>query len=235
MGQLLSILFPTSAGNDEETPKGKNKITDAERATLDLKTQKDKLTQYTKRIAKSIEIEKERIRSLMAEGRRDHAKAVLSFVKSQEKLIEDALGKQMSIERMISTIEEAGMNAKIFAALKEGTNELKLIEKVMSQEKVDKVMDDMDEACAAADEISKTLSDQNRIGGSSEDIDDELAALVKQVAEEEKPKEEKVIKAEEIKVEEKKKKEEEKPKKEEEKVEENEKEDEEEEKQPIAA
>ena len=99
----------------------KNKhISQLDEVTLNLKSQKDRLIKYQKKINLNIEELNIKIKILLKENKLKLAKIILKKKKLQGKLIENAFGQQNNIEKMINSLEESQIDINVYNALKEG-------------------------------------------------------------------------------------------------------------------
>ena len=84
----LSRLFSFSKmGNlfAKKTPK--SRVTEQDKAVLQLKTQRDKLKQYQKKIQINLEKERELAKTLLKDGKKDRALLLLKKKRAQETLL----------------------------------------------------------------------------------------------------------------------------------------------------
>ena len=76
----------------KKTPK--SRVTEQDKAVLQLKTQRDKLKQYQKKIQNNLEKERELAKTLLKDGKKDRALLLLKKKRAQETL----LAKTVSID-----------------------------------------------------------------------------------------------------------------------------------------
>lgn len=93
----------------------------------------------------------------MKEGKKERAKLALQKKKFQENIIIKTEAKLLNIEELVNSVEFAKVQAEVFHALKEGKKALEDINKQMSIDEVEKLMEDTAEAIAYQEEISKLL------------------------------------------------------------------------------
>ena len=67
--------------------KASSRITEHDRAVLELKKQRDKLKQYQKKIEGNLESDRQLAKRLLKEGKKDRAKLMLRKKKYQESLL----------------------------------------------------------------------------------------------------------------------------------------------------
>ncbi|TPX72465.1 hypothetical protein CcCBS67573_g05857 [Chytriomyces confervae] len=153
------------------------KITQHDRAILDLKVQRDKIKKYQKKLAQVAESETRIAKSHLAKGDKRRALLALKKKKYQESLIEKADMQLLNLEQMTDTIEFALIERDILEGLKQGNTVLKEIHKEMNVEAVQQLMDDTADAIAYQNEIDEILGGKLS-DADMEDIEEELEALV---------------------------------------------------------
>jgi len=139
--------------------KQEKAVAQHDRAVLELKTQRDELKKYMKRVVILIGKEVETAKKLLNEGRRDTARLCLRKKKNQENLLKQADANLQNIEEMINSIEFAQVQHKIFESLKQGNEALKKLQ-TMSVEDVEELLLDTKEAIEHQQEIDRLLSEQ---------------------------------------------------------------------------
>nr|XP_011416107.2 charged multivesicular body protein 6-A [Crassostrea gigas] len=158
---------------EKKTKQHESKVTEQDKAILQLKQQRDKLKQYQKKIAVQIEKDREVAKSLLKDGKKDKAKLILRKKKFQESLIEKTDGQLENIERMVHDIEFAQIETQVVQGLKVGNDSLKKLHEILSLEDVEKIMDETRESIDYQREIDELLSG----GLTAQDEDDVLAEL----------------------------------------------------------
>ncbi|GAM20782.1 hypothetical protein SAMD00019534_039570 [Acytostelium subglobosum LB1] len=156
------------SGGDRE-----NQISATDKAVLDLKVQRDKLKQYQQQINVVIQKEINIAKECTKNNKKKQALLALKKKKYQEKLLEETDQNLLNIQEMISKIEQAEFQAKIFESLQKGNAALKQLQKELSLEDVENIMAETEEAIEYQNEISKAMSGQF----SSEEEDELLAEL----------------------------------------------------------
>ena len=153
--------------------KPESRVTEQDRAVLQLKQQRDKLKQYQKKI--NVQIEKDRTvaKQLLHDGRKDKAKLMLRKKKFQESLLEKTDGQLDNIDRMVNDLEFAQVESQVVQGLKVGNESLKKLHQLLSLDDVEKIMDETREGIEYQQEIDDLLSG----GLTSQDEDDVLAEL----------------------------------------------------------
>jgi len=140
---------------------------------LQLKQQRDKLKQYQKKIQLNMDKERETAKKLIKNGMKDRALLLLKKKRYQESLLAKTDGQIDNIEQLVGNVEFAQIEAKVVEGLKAGNESLKQLQKIMSLEQVEKIMDETREAVEYQNEIDTLLSGQL----TAEDEDAVLAEL----------------------------------------------------------
>jgi len=177
----MGFLFSKKKKNTEhfaedDVKKKKGKVTEHDKAVLDLKVQRDKLKQYQKRMTAVVEKEKETARQLLKAGQKDKALLVLKKKKRQEQLLAQSEAQLDNVSQMIDSVEFAQMEKDVFDKLKSGNEVLTALNKEMSIEKIDALMEETEEALAVQREIEEALAGHLTTEDDA-DIEEELAAL----------------------------------------------------------
>ncbi|KAF2234601.1 hypothetical protein EV356DRAFT_484921 [Viridothelium virens] len=132
-------------GNSTSTPK----ISAQDRAILDMKTQRDKLHQYQKRIRILTDRETEIARECLRRDNIKHAKLALRRKKYQETLLANTDKSLAQLEILTQDIEFALVQKDVVFGLQQGTNVLKEIHREMGGiDKVEQLMGESEEARA---------------------------------------------------------------------------------------
>jgi hypothetical protein len=117
------------------------------RAILDLKTQRDKLHQYQRRITHLTALETSAARTLLAKGDKPRALLALRRKKYQESLLAKTDAQLEQLERLTSSVEFALIQKDVLFGLQQGTRVLKEIHREMGGiENVEKLMGETAEA-----------------------------------------------------------------------------------------
>ena len=147
-----------------------------------MKTQRDKLHQSQKRIAKLTDRETEIAKECLAQGRKDKALLALRRKKYQESLLAKTDAQLAQLQQLTSDVEFAVVQKDVLYGLQQGTAVLRQIHAEMGGiEKVEKILEDNAEARAYQKEISEMLGGQ--LNNQDEDeVEDEVEALEREVA-----------------------------------------------------
>ncbi|KAL5018865.1 hypothetical protein ScPMuIL_004587 [Solemya velum] len=151
-----------------------SKVTEQDKAVLQLKQQRDKLKEYQKKINFQIGKDRQVAKQLLTDGRKsEKAKLLLRKKKFQESLLEKTDGQLENIGQMVHDLEFAQIENEVIKGLKIGNESLKKIHELLSLEDVEKIMEDTRDAVEYQNEIDSLLSG----GLTDEDEDDVLAEL----------------------------------------------------------
>lgn len=161
-------------GSKKKAPEG---VSQHDVAVLDLKTQRDKLKQARKRAELAIEKETEAAAELARRGQRDRALLCLKKKRYQMTLMSQIEGALDNVQSLVDSIEFAQLTAQVVDRLKVGKDALEELNRQVTVEDVERIMDDTADAIAYRQEIAQLLGTKL----SDEDTDaaeEELAALL---------------------------------------------------------
>ncbi|CAH1756849.1 2869_t:CDS:10 [Entrophospora sp. SA101] len=128
-----------------------------DRAILDLKVQRDKLKQYQKKIKVVADKETEIAKKALSQGNKRTALLALRKKKYQQQLLEKTDTQLFNLEELTQSIEFALVEKDVFAGLEKGNSILKEIHKEISIEKVEKLMEETEDAISYQNEIEELL------------------------------------------------------------------------------
>ncbi|XP_040033239.2 charged multivesicular body protein 6 [Gasterosteus aculeatus] len=153
--------------------KKQSRVTEQDKAVLQLKQQRDKLRQYQKRIG--LQLQKERLlaKQLLQDGRKDKALLLLKKKRYQDQLLDKTENQIGNLERMVQDLEFAQIETKVIQGLKVGNECLKKMHEVMSVEEVERIMDETQDAI----EYQRQIDDMLAGSLTQEDEDAVLAEL----------------------------------------------------------
>lgn len=159
-----------------------SRVTAQDKAILDLKTQRDKLHQYQRRIVVLTDKETQIARQMLAAGDKKRALLALRRKKYQESLLAKTDTQLEQLQQLTSSVEFALIQKDVVFGLQQGTRVLKEIHAEMGGiEHVEKLMGETADAVAYQKEISEMLG--GRISNQDEEeVEDELAALEAEMA-----------------------------------------------------
>ncbi|CAN0173318.1 unnamed protein product [Ectocarpus sp. 6 AP-2014] len=171
MGNLMS----------RKKKRERDHVTDQDRAVLDLKNSRDRLTRYQKKLDLECAKLQAQAAAMVKEKRKDRALLLLKIKKLKQDQADKASSQLLSVHQMMDTIDWETQQLQVFNALKEGNVALNKLHEEMPLDKVEELMADTAESIAMEEEISKA------IGGSwtdanEEDLLAELAELESEAA-----------------------------------------------------
>ncbi|NP_001084537.1 charged multivesicular body protein 6-B [Xenopus laevis] len=138
--------------------KRRSRVTEQDKAVLQLKQQRDKLKQYQKKITLQLQRERELAKQLLHDGKKEKAKLLLKKKRYQEQLLEKTDNQISNLEKMVDDIEFAQIEMKVIEGLKVGNEWLKKMHEVMSIEEVEKIMEETQEGIEYQRQIDEMLS-----------------------------------------------------------------------------
>ncbi|XP_061567530.1 charged multivesicular body protein 6-like [Cololabis saira] len=135
-----------------------SRVTEQDKAILQLKQQRDKLKQYQKRI--NLKLEKERFlaKQLLKDGKKEKALLLLKKKRYQDQLLDKTENQISNLERMVQDIEFMQIEMKVIEGLKVGNDCLKSMHEVMSLEDVERIMDETQESIEYQRQIDEMLA-----------------------------------------------------------------------------
>ncbi|XP_024876321.1 charged multivesicular body protein 6 [Temnothorax curvispinosus] len=160
--------------------KQPSRVTEQDKAILQVKQTRDKIKQYQRKIEQSLEKERLLAKELLKNGKKDRALLLLRKKKYQEQVLSRADGQLENLERMAHDLEFAQVEMKVVDGLKVGNTALKQLHALLSIDEIEKVMDDTREGIEKQREIDEiltsTLATEEEFDES--EIEAELDALV---------------------------------------------------------
>ncbi|XP_028842819.1 charged multivesicular body protein 6 [Denticeps clupeoides] len=135
-----------------------SRITEQDRAVLQLKQQRDKLKQYQKRITLQLERERHLAKLLLKDGKKEKALLLLKKKRYQDQLLEKTENQIANLERLVQDIEFAQIEMKVLEGLKAGNDCLKKMHEVMSIEEVERIMEETHDAIEYQKQIDDLLA-----------------------------------------------------------------------------
>lgn len=162
-------------GQSPSTPK----ITAQDRAIYQLKQQRDKLKQYQRKLDHVIARQTELAREALKRNQPERAKVYLRSKKQQESTIAKTYEQLGNLEHLIGTIEFKLIEKDVVQGLTIGSDVLKRLNTEMSVERIDKLLDTVDEENMKAAEILEMLgmTGLSLSNGEENEVDEELRRL----------------------------------------------------------
>ncbi|KAM0264463.1 hypothetical protein ACHAQJ_000654 [Trichoderma viride] len=149
----------------------------AKNAILGLRAQLDMLQKREKHIMHQIE-EQDGIARKNVNTNKTVAKAALRRKKTQEGTLDKTIAQIATLEQQINSIESANINRETLAVMEKSSDAIKTIHQGLTPEKVDEIMERINEQNALSDEIVNAIT-QNPIGEQYDDgeLEDELERM----------------------------------------------------------
>lgn len=138
--------------------KKATRVTEQDRAVLQLKQQRDKLKQYQKKITLQMEKERQLAKQLLKDGKKEKALLLLKKKRYQDQLLDKTENQISNLERMVQDIEFAQIEMKVIEGLKVGNDWLKKMHEVLSIDEVEKIMDETLDAIEYQKQIDEMLA-----------------------------------------------------------------------------
>ena len=153
-----STKKPTKGINNGSS-SGAAEITAHDRAVLQLKLQRDRLGNTTRKLDVLAQKEHDKAKAFMAEGKKEKALYCLKRKRAQEVKVASIRQMLDNIHEMLSSLDFAKIEADVVASMKEGTNALNVLHRHMQAENVEQVMDEAFEAIQISREVSELLGE----------------------------------------------------------------------------
>lgn len=156
------------------------KITAQDRAIFQLKRQRDNLKQYQRKLNTVIDRQTELAKLALKDGNPDRAKVLLRLKKHQQSVINTTYEQLGNLENLIGTIEFKLIEKDVIYGLSQGNEVLKKLNSEMSVEKIDKVLDDLEDERLKVDEVSDMLGsglsnlDENEVEEELQRLEEEV-------------------------------------------------------------
>ncbi|XP_071813763.1 charged multivesicular body protein 6-A-like isoform X1 [Apostichopus japonicus] len=135
-----------------------SRVTEQDKAVLQLKQQRDKIQQYQQKIETNLDKERQLAKRLIKDGRKDRALLLLKKKRFQEQLLQRTDGQLENLEKMVSELEFSQIQAKVVEGLKTGNESLKKMHEILSIEDVENIMEETQQGIETQREIDELLS-----------------------------------------------------------------------------
>nr|XP_057905786.1 charged multivesicular body protein 6-like [Doryrhamphus excisus] len=135
-----------------------SRVTEQDKAVLQLKQQRDKLKQYQKRITLQLDKEHLLAKQLLKDGRKEKALLLLKKKRYQDQLLDKTENQISNLERMVQDIEFMQIELKVIEGLKAGNDCLRSMHQIMSIEDVERILDETQEAIEYQKQIDDMLA-----------------------------------------------------------------------------
>ncbi|KAL4717988.1 hypothetical protein ACJJTC_013028 [Scirpophaga incertulas] len=137
-----------------------SRVTEQDKAVLQLKQQRDKLKQYQKRIELNLERDRQLAKKLLLEDKRDKAKLLLKKKRYQEQLLQNTDVQLEKLEQLTHDLEFAQIELQVLDGLKIGNSALKKVHDILSIDDIEKILDETKEGIEKQREIDELISGQ---------------------------------------------------------------------------
>lgn len=135
-----------------------SRVTEQDKAVLQLKQQRDKLKQYQKKIEINLEKDRQLAKRLLSENKRDRAKLLLKKKIYQEKLLQNTDVQLEKLEQLTHDIEFAQIEIQVLDGLKTGNTALKKVHEILNIDDIERILDETKEGIDKQHEIDELIS-----------------------------------------------------------------------------
>lgn len=165
-------------------PKGGGTITPLDRATLDLKNSRDRLSKYRKKLNLDADKLASRAKALYADGNKSYALKIMKLRKYKLQEADRVEEQLLTVLRMVDKISEKQNEQEVIAAMKRGKDALQILHDEMGIDDVVNLMDDIRDQDEVEKKINEVLGEEGmrvveEMGG-----DDDILAELEQLEEE---------------------------------------------------
>mmetsp|Transcript_12932 Transcript_12932/g.33686 ORF Transcript_12932/g.33686 Transcript_12932/m.33686 type:complete len:237 (+) Transcript_12932:1-711(+) len=148
-------------------------VSDHDRALLQLKVQKDRVSKHRAAITSAMDREAAVAQEQLASGNRALARAALRRKRYWELHLDKTDQMLMRLEEVLASIEIAHVQKEVYKGLESGTRALKQMQSELSLEKVEQLMSERADALAVQEEIDRALAGSK----ADQDVEEEFARL----------------------------------------------------------
>lgn len=141
-----------------KSKKQPSRVTEQDKAVLQLKQQRDKIKQYQKRIEQSLEKDRQLAIQCLNKGQRERAKLILRKKKYQENLLATTDKELEALEKLTSDLEFSQVQQQVLDGLQVGNEALKKIHEVLTIDEVERIMDETREGIEKQQEIDALIA-----------------------------------------------------------------------------
>ncbi|KAI7956788.1 hypothetical protein MJO28_003883 [Puccinia striiformis f. sp. tritici] len=152
------------------------RITNQDRAILDMKLQRDKLKQYQKKIENVLKLEEDIAKQALLVNNKPKALIALRKKKFQENLLSKTDSQLETLQNLVSSVEFSLIEKDVLFGLSQGNQILKEIHKELNIENVEKLMGETADSIAYQNEIGELLMSQ-MTNEEEEEVHQELEKL----------------------------------------------------------
>ncbi|OQV19577.1 putative Charged multivesicular body protein 6 [Hypsibius exemplaris] len=145
-------------GNLFGTSKNVSRVTEHDRAVLQLKVQRDKVRQYQRRIEVTMEKERQLAKRLIQEGKKDKAKLMLRKKRFEEQQLTKAEVQLEQLDSLLMNLEFTQIEQQVIQGLKIGNECLRKLHETFKLEDIEKILDESREGIEYQRDIDSLLS-----------------------------------------------------------------------------
>jgi hypothetical protein len=154
------------------------RVTEVDRAVLDLKNARDRLRRYRAKLEGDEERLVLRAREARAAGRRDQALGLLRLRKFKQQQLQQTEDQLLNVLQMVETIDSKQNESEVLAAMKSGKDALRRMHEETTVEHVLDLMDQIAEEHAVEQEVTEILAGVPELSAEAEAaVEAELEAL----------------------------------------------------------
>ncbi|CAG9816999.1 unnamed protein product [Phaedon cochleariae] len=157
--------------------KKPSRVTEQDKAVLQLKQQRDKIKMYQKRIELSLTKDRELAKKLLNSGQKDRAKLLLRKKRYQEQLLVKTDCQLDNLEKLTHDIEFAIVELQVVEGLKVGNDALKKVNDALDIADIESILEETREGVEKQNEINDLLTGQ-LTEEDEEAVEAELAAII---------------------------------------------------------
>ncbi|XP_050683591.1 charged multivesicular body protein 6-A [Leptidea sinapis] len=143
-----------------KTKKPVSRVTEQDKAILQLKQQRDKIKQYQKKIELNLEKDRLFAKKLLQENKRDRAKLLLRKKKYQENLLQSTDAQLEKLEQLTHDLEFTQIELQVLDGLKSGNEALKKVHESLDIDEIEKIMEESKEGIEKQRELDELISGQ---------------------------------------------------------------------------
>ena len=175
-----------SNGAASKKAAAQSQITDIDRAVLDLKNTRDRLTKYNVQLETSIEKLMIKARAAKDQNKTKTALGLLRLKKYKHAQVEQVQAQLLNVHKMIGSIDSQQQNNQIVLSLKAGKDALAKLHQETTVDDVLALMDEVQEQNAMEQEINDVLNGAVPMlsADQEEAVEAELAALQQEMMQE---------------------------------------------------
>jgi len=160
--------------------KPSSRITEQDRAVLDLKKHRDTLKQYQKNLQATILKDKHLAKELLKQGRRDRAKLLLKKQKLTQSLLAKSEQQLDNVEELTQTIEFKQIEIKAMDSLKTASAQLQKLNNLYTLSEIEHILSDSSEGVEKQHEIELLLSGGELTVEELEEVEGELEKIIEE-------------------------------------------------------